>query len=92
MLADLETAPIGEGLRATLRLLRKVTRAHGEVTPEDMKEVLRTGVTPAQIKDALAVCFSFNVITRLADTFEFHVGPREHFDIGAKALLSRGYR
>ncbi len=91
MLADLDTAPIDEKLRATLRLLGKLTKNH-VVSPEDMKAVLETGVTTSQIEDALAVCFAFNVIDRLADTFEFHVGPRAHFDAGAKALLSRGYR
>ena len=74
-----------------MRLLRKLTKEHA-VTADDIKTVLATGVTRAQIEDALAVCFAFNVIDRLADTFEFHVGPREHFDAGAKMLLSRGYR
>lgn len=62
------------------------------VTPDDMRAVLATGVTKQQIVDALAVCFAFNVITRLADTFAFYVGPRSHFDAGAKMLLSRGYK
>jgi hypothetical protein len=62
------------------------------VTVDDMRAVLTAGVTKRQIEDALAVCFAFNVITRLADTFEFFVGPRSHFDAGAKFLLSRGYR
>ena len=91
MLADLDAAPIDDKLRATLRLLRKLTKEH-EVTADDMKRVLVVGVTRSQIEDALAVCFAFNVIDRLADTFEFHVGPRSHFDAGAKALLTRGYK
>lgn len=91
MLADLESAPIDDKLRATLRLLRKVTK-ESAVTPDDMRTVLATGVTKSQIEDALAVCFSFNVIDRLADTFEFFVGPRAHFDAGAKHLLTRGYK
>jgi hypothetical protein len=57
-----------------------------------MREVLSAGVSKQQIEDALAVCFAFNVITRLADTFQFYVGPRSHFDAGAKTLLTRGYR
>jgi alkylhydroperoxidase family enzyme len=90
VLADLDTAPIDDKLRATLRMLRKLTKEHA-VTPADMKALLDIGVTQSQISDALAVCFAFNVIDRLADTFEFHVGPRSHFDTGAKMLLSRGY-
>jgi hypothetical protein len=57
-----------------------------------MRAVLATGATKQQIRDALAVSFAFNVLTRLADTFEFEVGPRSHFEAGAKTLLSRGYR
>jgi len=91
VLADVDTAPIDDKLRATLKLLAKVTK-QGAVTAADMRAVLATGVTKQQIKDALAVCFAFNVIDRLADTFEFFVGPRAHFDAGAKHLLTRGYR
>lgn len=92
VLDDVEHAPIGEPLRATLQLLRKVTRAHGSVTVDDMRAVLAQGVTRAQIEDALLVAYAFNVITRLADTFAFEVGSAESFEVGARTLLSRGYR
>jgi alkylhydroperoxidase family enzyme len=92
VLADLATAPISEALRATLGMLRKVTRDHGAVEVADLEALLALGVTRAQIEDALNVCFAFNVITRLADTFEFEVGPPSAFDVGAKMLLTRGYR
>jgi alkylhydroperoxidase family enzyme len=92
VLTDLASAPIAEPLRATLGLLRKVTKDHGAVGVADIKALLDLGVTRAQIEDALHVCFAFNVITRLADTFNFFVGPRAAFDSGAKMLLTRGYR
>jgi hypothetical protein len=91
VLADVDAAPIDAKLRATLKLLDKLTREH-TVTVEDMRAVLAAGVTKQQIEDALAVCFAFNIITRLADTFEFHVGPPSHFAAGAKMLLTRGYK
>lgn len=91
MLADVDAAPIDDKLRATLKLLRTLTKEHA-VTPADIKAVLALGVTKKQIEDAFAVCFAFNIIDRIADAFEFHVGPRAHFDIGAKMLLTRGYR
>ena len=90
VLADIDSAPISDKLKATLHLLRKVSK--DGVTADDMKAVLAAGVTKAQIQDALAVCFAFNVITRLADAFEFHVGSRAAFDGGAKHLLKRGYK
>jgi uncharacterized peroxidase-related enzyme len=91
VLSDLETAAIGEALRATLRMLRKLTREHA-VNAEDMRAVLAAGVSREQIEDALAVCFSFNTIGRLADAFGFFVPGPKAFEAGAKYLLARGYR
>lgn len=91
MLADLDSAPIEEPLRATLRLLRTLTKEHA-VTPADMKTVLAAGVTKQQIVDALHVAFAFNTIDRLADTFEFFVPGPAGFAFSAKFLLSRGYK
>ena len=92
MLADLATAPIGEPLRATLGLLKKVSREHEAVTAEDIKPLLALGVTRSQIEDALDVAFAFNVITRLADTFAFAIPSQASFESSAKMLLSRGYK
>jgi len=75
-LSDLETTAIAEPLAATLRLLCKLTREHA-VNADDMRAVLASGASREQIEDALAVCFSFNTIDRLADAFSFFVsGPR----------------
>ena len=91
VLSDVETAPIEEPLRATLIMLRKLTREH-RVDADDMRAVLAAGASREQIEDALAVCFSFNVIGRLADAFEFYVPGPAAFESGAKYLLARGYR
>jgi len=91
VLDDLETAPVENGLRATLRMLGRLTR-EGKVGAEDMREVLSAGVSPQQIKDALAVCTAFNITDRLADAFAFEVLTPEGFDAGAKYLLKRGYQ
>ena len=92
VLADLASAPIGEPLRATLGLLRTVTRDHAAVTADDIRPLLALGVTRAQVEDALDVAFCFNVITRLADTFAFAIPTQASFEASAKMLLSRGYR
>ncbi len=91
VLSDLETAPIEEPLRATLRLLGKLTREHA-VNADDMLAVLSAGVSHEQIEDALAVCFAFNTTNRLADAFGFFVPGHKGFEAGAKVLLQRGYR
>lgn len=90
-LCDLDTNQIGQPLRATLLLLGKLTREH-VVDAEDISVVLALGASPQQIEDALAVCFCFNIIGRLADSFNFSVPSDEAFGAGAKYLLVRGYR
>lgn len=91
VLADVETAAIDERLRATLLMLRKLTREHA-VDAQDMRRVLAAGVTRAQVEDALAVAFAFGTLNRLADAFEFVVPAPAAFEAGAKFLLARGYR
>ncbi|HEV2397974.1 MAG TPA: hypothetical protein VGS27_13590, partial [Candidatus Sulfotelmatobacter sp.] len=74
-----------------LHMLGKLTREH-TVNADDIRAVLAAGASHQQIEDALAVCFSFNVISRLADAFGFHVPSPDAFGAGAKYLLARGYR
>jgi uncharacterized peroxidase-related enzyme len=97
VLDDLESAPIRDGLRATLRMLGKLTRGGREeggkgVGAEDMRQVLSAGVSREQVEDALAVCAAFNMTGRLADAFAFEVLSPEGFEAGARYLLKRGYR
>ena len=91
VLAGLESAPVEEPLRATLRMLGKLT-AEGNLTPADMREVLAAGVSVQQVQDALAVCAAFSTTDRLADAFGFEVLSPEGFEAGARYLLKRGYR
>jgi uncharacterized peroxidase-related enzyme len=91
VLADLETAPIAEPLRAILRLLEKLTKGQ-TVNADDIRKVKSVGVSTKQIKDALAVCFAFNITNRLANTFEFEVLNQKAMESGAKYLLFRGYK
>ena len=90
-LSDLETANIGAPLRATLRMLGKLTRDH-TIDTDDIRAVLATGVSREQVVDALAVCFAFNTIGRLAEAFGFFLPGPDAFEAGAKYLLTRGYR
>jgi uncharacterized peroxidase-related enzyme len=91
VLADLDSAPIEEGLRATLRMIGKLTR-EGTVSAEDMRQVMSAGISRQQVEDALAVCAAFNTTDRLADAFGFELLSPEDFEAGAKYLLKRGYR
>jgi len=89
-LADLDSAPLQDRLRATLRMLAKLTR--DGLAPEDVRAVLDAGVSRQQIEDALAVCYAFSITNRLANAFGFQVLSPEGFRSGAKFLLRRGYR
>jgi len=91
VLDNIDTAPIDERLRATLRMLRKLSAEHS-VSADDMRALLAAGVSRPQIEDALAVAFAFNTITRLAEAFGFVVPSAGAMDAGAKFLLARGYR
>jgi uncharacterized peroxidase-related enzyme len=91
VLTDLESAPVQEPLRATLRMLGKLT-AEGKLGAEHMREVLSAGVSRQQVQDALAVCAAFNTTGRLGDALGFEVLSPEGFEAGAKYLLKRGYR
>jgi len=90
-LSSPDTAGIEEPLRTTLLLLRKLTR-NQTINVDDVREALNAGANPKQVKDALAICYSFNIISRLADAFGFSVPSHEAFEAGAKYLLARGYR
>ena len=87
-LSDPDAATMEEPLRATLLMLGKLTREHA-VNADDMRAVLAAGASPQQIEDALAVCFSFNVIGRLADAFGFFVPSPKSLEGGSRYLLAR---
>ena len=90
-LSDPDSTAIEEPLRATLHMLSKLTRMD-TLNTDDVRTVLAAGVSHQQIEDALAVCFSFNIISRLANAFGFFVPGPEAFEASAKYLLARGYR
>jgi len=79
-------------VRATLGLLEKVTLAPEGMGRAEIESVRSAGVSDQAISDALHVCFSFNLIDRLADAFGWHVQTADEFGKDAKVLLKRGYQ
>lgn len=92
VLRDLDTAPIGEGLRATLAFLRTMTLEPDALGPADVARVRAAGVERAAIYDAIYVATAFNVIVRLADTFRFELLDPDGYRASARSLLRFGYR
>jgi alkylhydroperoxidase family enzyme len=90
-LDDLDNAPVEESLRATLRMLAKLT-SEDTIEADDIRAVLAAGATPSQIEDALAVGLAFGITARLANAFDFDVASPAAMNAGAAHLLRRGYR
>jgi hypothetical protein len=93
VLDDYTTAPIDEKFRATLGLLEKMTLDHENLGPEDIRIVMRAGVSKTAIEEAAEVAFLFNVYDRLADTMGWDVpNPSSgYYQLVARRLLKRGY-
>jgi len=94
VLAKDASAPIDDRVRATLALLEKMTKTPEALMPEDVRVVMRAGVSKAAIEDALEVAFLFNIYDRLADAMGWDVPPHAtgYYQAGARRLLTRGYR
>jgi hypothetical protein len=70
-----------------------MTLDHKNLTADDVRAVMKTGVTKAAIADALEVAFLFNIYDRLADTMGWHVPSLAagYYQVAASRLLTRGY-
>lgn len=90
-LSDFRDAPVSSGLKATLGFLEKMTRRPTDLTAEDARSVLRSGVTQEALTDAIAVASLFNIITRYSDALGFAIPTSGEFDRAGDMLLKRGY-
>jgi hypothetical protein len=50
------------------------------------------GVSKEAAADAVNVALAFNLIARLADSFDFEVPPPESFARAAPMMIKNGYR
>ena len=92
VLEDFESAPIDKKLKEMLRFLEKMTLRPEELSTEDAQSLREVGLSDAAIKDAIGVSFAFNLIDRLADSFDFEVPPADLFAKAAPIMLKRGYK
>ena len=62
--------------------------------PEDVRVVLRHGVSKPALEEAMEVAFLFNVYDRLADAMGWDVPAASggYYRAGAQRLLKHGYR
>jgi len=90
VLEDIDSAPIGEGLRATLEFIRKLVHEPAQVGPGDAARVRAAGVGEEGLEDAVQVCAIFVVMTRFANAVGFEGTPDE-FAREAEGLMVTGY-
>ena len=91
VLANPETAPISERLRAMLGFLRKLTLEPTAVGADDVRALHAVGLEDAAIEEAAYVATLFNVIDRLADAFGFTPNDDKGRRWVARILLKFGY-
>lgn len=89
---DPSTADIDERLKAMLGFLEKMTLEPGRLTKADGKALRTVGLSDGEIRDAIRVAFAFNLITRLADSFDFEIPTSGQFAKGAKMITKFGYK
>ena len=70
-----------------------MTLGHAGLGPEDVRALLRLGVSKQALADAMEVAFLFNVYDRMADAMEWDVPPPAggYYEVAARRLLSHGY-
>ena len=70
-----------------------MTLDYSSLMPEDVRTVVRAGVSKQAIQDAMEVAFLFNVYDRLADAMGWDVPPRTsgYYQTAARRLIKRGY-
>lgn len=91
VLADWQSAPIDERLRATLGFLQKLTLAPASVCGPDVDLMREAGVSSEAIEDAIHVCYVFSVLTRLADAFDFELTSPSRWRVGGIVFNRIGY-
>jgi len=90
-LKDPQGADLRAPVKAMLAFIEKMVRKPDELGAQDAELVRAQGAPDEALRTAIYICTGFSTITRLADTFEFHIPPAEGFLVSAKMLLKRGY-
>ena len=80
-----------EPLRATLGFLEQLTLRPEALTARDAEAVLAAGVREEALSDAIHVAALFNMIVRLADSFDWHVPLDQELATRAGSRLGSSY-
>ena len=91
ILEDLDSAPISESLRATLRFLEILTVAPERLTTDDAARVRAAGVSDSGLRDAIYICFMFCIMNRLMDGLGARNPTPKQLAVCNTYLLKIGY-
>jgi uncharacterized peroxidase-related enzyme len=90
LLADLDTAPVDERIRAVLRYVGKLTTAPARLTDDDAAAVLAAGWDERALHDAVIVCALFNFMNRMVNGLGIKA-DESYFALSGKRLRDVGY-
>jgi hypothetical protein len=70
-----------------------MTLDHANLGVDDVRAVLRAGVSKDAVRDAIEVAYLFNIYDRLADAMGWDVPSRAsgYYKVAARRLLDKGY-
>jgi alkylhydroperoxidase family enzyme len=91
VVADWRTAPLRPELHAALGFIEVLTLRPDELSPADAEAAYAAGVSRDALRGAATICSLFNMITRLADAFDWDVPEWEQTLSRAPAMLAGGY-
>lgn len=92
VLADWRTAPVSEKLRAILGFLEELTLRPEAVTAANVRLLRSAGLRDDAIREAIYVCFLYNVQARLSDAFAFELPDANGMQRTGKVVRRLGYR
>jgi len=89
-LADLDSAPVGDRMKALLRYVAKLTRTPAKVTRGDAEAVFAAGWEDRALHDAVLVCGLFNLMNRMVDGLGVAARP-DYLQMSGERLHDIGY-
>jgi hypothetical protein len=88
--ADPGTAPISGRLKTALGLVRKLTLSPQEAGTGDLGAILSAGVSEDAVRDAVYVCFAFNLTDPVSDALGFDVMDEKGYRRGHRSCSGSG--
>jgi len=90
-LNDFRTADLSTKLYATLQFLEIFAKTPDVLTTEHLAGILRSGASPRDLEDAMAVTALFSITARCANAFGFEMLSDADQSRAAKRMLKQGY-